>query len=278
MKIIRLRSIKRQASIVAVLLFAVVISGKAKEPKPTAQAIIARHLHSIGSAEARAAAVSRVSQGEVIFAEIIQHSLRLEGTTTLLSQGRKNRCEFHFGNPQYPGEQFVFDGTNRMVAMVDQTNRSRLGNFLFLQDEILREGLFGGVLSTSWPLLNTQNTNPDLKYMGMKKIDGQQLYEISYIPRKRSESGDLSIRLYFDPQTYLHVLTVYAVTMLHGNKTLSDPDQTTVIVEERFGDFQPVDGLTLPRHWTIRYRVEPQTSTQEYEWNVVLTQIGHNKL
>jgi hypothetical protein len=165
-----------------------------------------------------------------------------------------------------------------MVAMVDQTNRSRLGNFLFLQDEILREGLFGGVLSTSWPLLNTQNTSPDLKYMGMKKIDGQQLYEISYIPRKRSESGDLSIRLYFDPQTYRHVLTVYAVTMLHGNKTLSDPDQTTVIVEERFGDFQPVDGLTLPRHWTIRYRVEPQTSTQEYEWNVVLTQIGHNKL
>lgn len=278
MKITKLLTTTRQASILAVLVLIAAISGNAKEPKVTADAIISRHLDSIGSAEARAAAASRVSQGKVVFAEIIQHSLRMEGAATLLSQGRKHRCEFQFRSPQYPGEQFVFDGSKGMVAMVDQTNRSRLGNFLFLQDEVLREGLFGGVLSTAWPLLNTQNTNPDLKYVGLKKVDGQQLYELSYIPRKRSESGDLQIHLYFDPQTYRHVLTVYAVTMLHGNKTLSDPDQTTVIVEERFGDFEAADGLTLPRHWTIRYRVEPQTSTQEYEWDVALTQIGHNKL
>ena len=162
--------------------------------------------------------------------------------------------------------------------MVDQTSRSRLGNFLFLQEEILREGLFGGVLSTAWPLLNTQNTNPNLKYAGLKKMNGQQLHEISYVPKKRSESGELSIRLYFEPETYHHVLTVYTVTTLHGSQTISDPNQTTVIVEERFGDFLPVDGLTLPRHWDIRYRVEPQNLAQEYDWDVSLTQIGHNKL
>ena len=267
-----------KASVILGVVFAAAIPCAAKEPKPTTDAIISRHLDSIGSADARAAAVSRVSQGKVVFAEIIQHSLRIEGVATLLSQQRKHKCEFQFGNPQYPGEQFVFDGNRELVAMVDQTSRSRLGNFLFSQEEVLREGLFGGVLSTAWPLLNTQNTNPALKYEGLKKINGQQLHEISYVSKKRSESGELSIRLYFDPETYHHVLTVYTVTTLHGSQTISDPNQTTVIVEERFGDFQPVDGLTLPRHWDIRYRVEPQNSAQEYDWDISLTQIGHNKL
>lgn len=260
------------------LVLAAVAPCAAKDPKPTSDAIISRHLDSIGSAEARAAAVSRVSQGQVVFAEMIQHSLRMEGKATLLSQDRKHRCEFQFASPHYPGEQFVYDGNKGMVAMVDQTSRSRLGSFLFLQEEILREGLFGGVLSTAWPLLQLQNTRPGLKYEGLKKIDGHQLHEISYIPRKRSESGELTIHLYFEPETYHHVLTVYTVTTLHGSQTLSDPNQTTTIVEERFGDFQLVDGLTLPRHWDIRYRVEPQNLAQEYQWDVSLTQIGHNKL
>ena len=275
---IRRKNATRQALITLGAVLATVIPCIAKEPKPTSDAIISKHLDSIGSADARAAAVSRVSQGKVVFAEIIQHSLRIEGAATMLSQQRKHKCEFQFANPQYPGEQFVFDGNRELVAMVDQASRSRLGNFLFSQEEVLREGLFGGVLSTAWPLLNTSNTNPALKYGGLKKINGQQLYEISYVPKKRSESGDLSIRLYFDPETYHHVLTIYTVTTLHGSQTISDPNQTTVIVEERFGDFQPVDGLTLPRHWDIRYRVEPQNSAQEYDWDVSLTQIGHNKL
>jgi len=278
MKIIRPKNAAQQLSIILGLVLAVVIPCTAKEPKLTSDAIISKHLDSIGSADARAAAVSRVSQGKVVFAEIIRHSLRLEGAATLLSQQRKQKCEFQFGNLNYPGEQFVFDGNQELVAMVDQTSRSRLGNFLFLQEEVLREGLFGGVLTTAWPLLNTQNTNPSLKYEGLKKINGQQLHEMSYVPKKRSESGELSIRLYFEPETYHHVLTVYTLTMLHGGQTIYDPNQTTVIVEERFGDFQPVDGLTLPRHWDIRYRVEPQNFAEEYDWDVSLTQIGHNKL
>jgi hypothetical protein len=278
MKITSSKTTVRYVSILLGCVLPAVVPCKAKDPKPTVDAIISRHLDSIGSPEARASAVSRASLGNVVFAEIIQHSLRLEGAARLLSQGRKHRCEFQFGNPQYPGEQFVFDGNRGLVAMVDQTSRSRLGNFLFLQEEVLREGLFGGVLSTAWPLLNTGNTNPSLKYEGMKKVDGQQLHEISYVPKRRSESGTLSINLYFEPETYHHVLTVYKLTMLHGTQTLSDPNQTTVIVEERFGDFQPVDGLTLPRHWDIRYRVEPQNVAQEYQWDVLLTQIEHNKL
>jgi hypothetical protein len=277
MKITSSKKAVLHGALILAFVFAAVLPGSAKDPKPTVNAIISKHLDSIGTIEARANVISRVAEGKVVFAEIIQHTLRLEGTANLLSQERKHRCEFQFANPQYPGEQFVFDGNKGLVGMVDQTSRSRLGNFLFLQEEVLREGLFGGVLSTAWPLLNT-SVNPSLKYEGLRKIDGQQLYEISYLPKKRSESGDLAIHLYFDPETYHHVLTVYKVTMLHGTQALSDPNQTTVVVEERFGDFRQVDGLTLPRHWDIRYRVEPQNFAQEYQWDVVLAQIAHNKL
>jgi hypothetical protein len=278
MKITRRKNAAGRASIILGLVLATAVLCTAKEPKPTSDEIVSRHLASIGSADARAAAVSRVAQGKVVFAEIIRHSLRLEGTATLLSQQQKHKYEFQFGNPQYPGEQFVFDGNQELVAMIDQSSRSKLGSFLFSQEEVMREGLFGGILATGWPLLNTQNTNPSLKYEGQKKINGQQLYEISYLPKKRSESGDLSIRLYFEPETYHHVLTVYTVTTQQRSQTASDPNQTTVIVEERFGDFQPVDGLTLPRHWDIRYRVEPQNFAEEYDWDVSLTQIENNKL
>jgi hypothetical protein len=279
MKTTRIKNTAQQATIVVGLILAAAIPCAAKDAKPTADEIVSKHLESIGSPEARAHAQSRISQGKVVFAETIQHTLHMEGAATLLSQGRKHRCEFQFGNIQYRGEKFVFDGNQGMVAMIDQTSRSQLGNFLFLQQEILREGLFGGALSTAWPLLNLQNTNPSLKYDGLKKIDGQQLYELSYTPRKRSESGDLSIHLYFDPETYHHVLTTYRATALHDSgENLSDPNQTTSIVEERFGDFETVDGLTLPRHWDIRYRVEPQSHPQEFQWDVTLTEIGHNKL
>ena len=177
MKITRSNDTARQAFIIGGLLLAAVVPCKAKDPKPTSDAIVAKHIDSIGTAEARAAAISRVSQGRVVFAEIIQHSLRMEGAAMLVSEERKHRCEFAFGNPHYPGEQFVYDGNKGMVAMVDQTSRSRLGNFLFLQEEILREGLFGGVLSTAWPLLKLQDTHPSLKYEGLKKVNGQPLQE-----------------------------------------------------------------------------------------------------
>jgi hypothetical protein len=259
-------------------ILAIALPAFAKDSKLTVDELVSKHLDSIGKPEARAAASSRVSQGKVAFAEIIQHSLHMDGSATLISQGRKHRCQFQFGTPHYPGEQFVFDGKNGMIAMVDQTSRSRLGNFLFMQDEILREGLWGGTLSTAWPLLTPKEISAELKYGGIKKIDGRPLQELTYVPKKRSQNGEQKIRLYFDPETFRHVLTEYEVTMLHNSDALSDPNQTTVVVEERFSDFREIDGLMLPGRWDIRYRTEPQNATQEYQWDVTLSSITHNAL
>jgi hypothetical protein len=137
----------------------------------------------------------------------------LEGASLVLSQGQKFKCSFQFGTLQYPGEQLVFDGQKSMVAMIDSTSRSNLGTFLYLQEDILREGLFGGTLSTAWPLLDAAQRGAKLKYEGIRKIEGRELHDVIYIPRKRGGNGELSIHLYFEPETYRHVMTVYRVTV-----------------------------------------------------------------
>ena len=59
-----------------------------------------------------------------------------------------------------------------------------LEQFFAEYDEIVREGLLGGTLSESWPLLALQQRNPKLEYAGLKKIDGRQAHAIKYTPRK----------------------------------------------------------------------------------------------
>ena len=48
-----------------------------------------------------------------------------------------------------------------------------------------------------------------MTFEGLKKIDGQELYDLRYRPHKGT---DLDINLYFDPETYRHVETVYTLT------------------------------------------------------------------
>lgn len=243
--------------------------------------IVARHLDSIGSPEARSAAKSRVGQGSVAFNERISGAVHLDGSAVVASSGPKFKCSLTFNNPQYPGEQFVFTGEAVHVTLIDQQNRSALGNFLNNEPETIREGLLGGVLTTNWPLLDLKASGAKLKFDGTKKIDGRELYAVSYTPKKRDGAGDLGIRLYFEPSTFHHVLTVYQLSStasLDGEAQASDSGNRTTTVEERFEDFQWVDGLTLPLSWDIRYRVEPSSKAQEFQWKILLSSIVHNKL
>jgi hypothetical protein len=264
--------------IMAAIVVGLNVSASIAEERVTAKTLLTKHLNSLGDGEARGKVISRVAQGKVVFAETIQHSLRIEGSATLLSQGNKHKSDFKYGIPQYPGEQFVFDGKAPIIAMVDNSTRSRLGDFLFMQEEILRDGLWGGVLSTAWPLLKGSEVESTLKVEGLKKVDGVELLVVSYNPKKRASRGDLKIRLYFDPTSYRHVRTVYTLTTLQDSEDHSDPGQVTTTVEERFSDFRDVDNLSLPLHWDIRYRVEPRKLAKEYQWDVVFSAVIHNSL
>jgi hypothetical protein len=262
--------------VAALLLFAV--PGYGKDEKMSVDVIVAKHLDSIGTQQARDAVKSRYAEGTVAFNEVITGKVHMEGTAQLVSQGRKTRAAFKFGQPQYPGEQFVFDGQNSQVAMTDPGQRSLLGNFMYSQTEILNEGLLGGTLFTSWPLFNLKERGAKLKFEGTKKINDKELLEVTYIPKKRGGNGELLIRLYFDPETYRHVLTLYTLTIhAMGGSIASGTDETKEYVEERFDNFKTVDGVTLPMHWDIRYRKEP-SKPQELQWDVKVTGFAHNTI
>ncbi len=241
--------------------------------------VISKHLDSIANAATRAAVKSRITRGKVVFGEIIARNIQIEGTNTLLSQGRKLKCAMQFSDVQYAGEQFVFDGQKTMVATIDPTNRSNLGTFLYQQEEVLRDGLFGGVLSTAWALLNQKEVGGKLKYGGLKKIDGKDLHDLTYTSKKPSGSVEMTIHLYFESDTFRHVRTVYTVTQHHAGGSIKEgTDETRRILEERFSDFSEAEGITLPRHWEIRYRTEPQTKPKEYLWDITIAQVRHNPI
>ena len=79
---------------------------------------------------------------------------------------------------------------------------------------------------------------PKLKY-NRKKIDGQQLHELTYNPKSRRGILGLRIRLYFHFETFRHVMTEYRYNSSY--------------LYEQFDEFREVDGLVLPHKYTIYY-------------------------
>jgi hypothetical protein len=150
---------------------------------------------------------------------------------------------------------------------------------VFVQDAVVREGLLGGVLSTAWPLLNLNDRKAKLSFDGVKKMDGQELYELRYRPRK---STDLEINLYFDPQTCRHVETTYSYSVSQsltegGETSVARQQQNRYRLTEKFSDFKTVDGVTLPTHDDIQFSQELQGGhTSLTEWDLKGLDVSSN--
>ena len=292
---------------IAVLLNCLLVSmiAVAAEKISNPEELVAKHLESLGTAQARSDAKSRADEGTVQFRVVSGGVGQIDGQSVLLSEGRKVLLMMKFPNNDYRGERFIFDGDRIEIrgAMPNQS-RSTLGEFVYVQDAIIKEGLLGGALSTAWPLLKLDEHKAKLSYDGLKNIDGQQLYAVRYKPKK---STDLTIYLYFDPETYRHVRTVYMLTIdphiksVPGNILQSPergtPDspsnseplpetaeiasarqfQTRYRLEERFSNFSTVDGLTLPTHYTVQFAREQQDGhTVLSQWDTAVNAIKQN--
>ncbi len=246
-------------------------------PKP--EELVTHHLDSIGSAEARAAAKDRVVQGTASYRILVGGGGRADGKTGFVSEGHKLRFMVKLPLIDYRGESIGFNGESLGAAFANANQtRSPFASFLVTQDVIVRDGLFGGVLSTAWPLLDMGDRKPRLIVDGLRKVDGRQLYQVRYQPAKRSEAV---INLYFEPETFHHVKTVYSTSV--GNNvgaTITEssklqPERTTL--EERFSDFKTVDGITLPTHWNIQFTRElANGSTSVTEFDLKEDQIRNN--
>jgi hypothetical protein len=241
--------------------------------------VLLKHLDAIGSEQSRKDLKSRVVQGMVTYRILVGGSGAVDGKFQFASEGQKSDYLFKINAGSYFGEQFITDGKRTSVAgTYSDKTRSEFGNFLLSQDIILRENLLGGVWSSGWPLLDLEGRRAKLQPNGMKKVDGKELISLRYQPQKRT---DLDIFLYFDPQTYQHVMTLYTMqpstTLAGGETTQAGKQSRRDRLEEHFSDFKPVDGLTLPTHYDLRYTLETERGfTKTIEWEVRSAAIANN--
>ena len=291
----RLFGTRSGSSLLALLLSAPSFI-QAADQKP--EELVARHLDSLGTAAARAANKSRVIQGLARFKMLVGGGSQVEGKGAVVSEERKLNIMMKFAT-DYRGEQFISDGDKLYVAATTVDHRrTALGEFVKSQPLLLQEGLLGGALSTAWALSNLDHNHPRLSAAGLKKVDGRQLLDLRYEPKR---GHDMEIHLYFDPETYRHVMTVYSMTVASGfgnsvpsatdqvgmttpaNNPGGDPTQSSkqreirYTLEERFSDFNTTDGLTLPSHYNIQFTQELQSgNTTVYEWDMTATEVSDN--
>lgn len=262
---------------VLVLLFVSVLVLRGKDEKLKPEELVARHLASIGSPEAIAAARSRTMSGPGVVNFRLGGHGELRGKCGIVSEQGKLRLGFAFASLDYPGEQLAFDGSHLTTGWVRPGQRSSLAGFVYVHDALLREGLLGGTMTTAWPLLNLEQRKAKVNYAGQKKVDGRQVHELKYRPNKGA--GDVQFSLYFDAETFRHVGSQYRLVQPASMQTSinesSGQRDTTYVISERFDDFKPADGLTLPHAYKLVYTMEgPVTVLQD--WTATIDQVTHN--
>jgi hypothetical protein len=147
---LRIRKIGLRLAFTTLLGF----SASAQPAKLTAEQVVAKHLEELGSAEARSKARTRVCEGNGQLVALKGGFGSMRGPAGYVAQDTRVALEVQFGNKDYSREALSFTGTEVQAVPVLPGQRSRLGDFLYTYPQLMREGLFGGVFGTGWPLLD----------------------------------------------------------------------------------------------------------------------------
>jgi hypothetical protein len=243
--------------------------------------VVAKHLESIGTAEARRAVRNLVVSGSVVFTIRSGGKGQTGGSSLIASEGEMNLLKMVFqSSPTYPHELLSYDGKTFGAVHVRPGARSPLGEFLMSHDMIFKQGLIGGTLSTAWPLLNLTERNVKLDYEGTKKIGDRQTHELRYTPRKGSE---MKIKLFFDAETFQHVRTEYERTIaaslggrISTQGASAGKNEVRYKLVEEFSDFKKEGGLTLPHTYKLTMNVQGPIIVLQ-DWVFDLTQFAFNQ-
>jgi hypothetical protein len=233
--------------------------------------LIAKHLESIGTAEARRAGRSRIVAGGSMMNLKTGGRGNASGAALVASQDGKVLLKAEFSNATYPFEKFGFDGKKFYAMQYAPGTRSPLAQFMMSHDAIFTEGLIGGTLSSAWPLLNLLDRDPKLQYSGTEKIKGRQAHKVRYMPRSGAE---LKITLFFDAETFHHLRTDYervipAPMGATPGASASQRETRYKLVEE-FSDFRPESGLTLPHTYNLQFSVFQLNNPLALDWTINL--------
>lgn len=267
--------------LVCIVVFTIQAESASADAKLTPAELVAKHLESIGSAEARARVRGTRIKGNATVTVKLCGEGQVGGQVLIASQGAANLINMKFDTPDYPFELLRFDGKNFEASQFKPGSRTCLAQFFVANDVTFKEGLVGGTLSESWPLLNVPERNPKLEYGGLKKIGGKEFHLLKYGPRKGS---DMKIVLFFEPDTFRHVRTEYTRVMYATEQRripnsrgdllpASDPKALSARFEayEEFSDFKDEAGLNLPHTYKFHLSIQSEVRPALVDWEFNLT-------
>lgn len=268
------RTLLSVALLLSVTLFPTFPAQAADKMKP--EEVVSKHLAAIGAEDARAALKTMIAVGTVDATFRGRGTSKAAGSSLFASDGDKNLMSLLFNSPEYPYERIGFNGERVTGAEIRPGTRTPLINFLLGYDAIIRQGLLGGTLSTAWPLLRLTDKQAKLEYGGLKKVEGKQLHELRYLPRK---GGDIKISLFFDAETFQHVRTEYrksiAGQMGSGpNNSANTSIETRYKMVEEFGDFRQEGKLMLPHDYKLSLVIEAPNNVMSLEWTMKFTKFA----
>jgi hypothetical protein len=253
----------------------------AQDKKLTVEEIVSRHLESIGTPEARAAAKTRLVSGQLKFVIRTGGPYQEDTVARMISKGPMFRYTILWPRilRDRKEEEIIFDGERVATGFLQYQKGQALSDFFFRFQLPLQEGLVGGVLSTTWPLARMEEKQPRLEYKGLKKAEGQQVHAVDY--RKRKGLADLKITLYFDAETFRHLRTEYRyeIDTTFGSDAPDSSRAQSVrqLLVEEFDDFRAVDGVTLPHKYRLQLSREAGFRADLRDWELSVQKVSHKE-
>lgn len=239
--------------------------------KLKAEEVIAHHLDAVGTPEARTA--GRNLEGAVAMTAPASGGVAgsLNGRFRFDSENARFALRMKFPSQGYPSEGISLEDGKPAIDFVLPGKRSGMGNFLSAHDVIVREGLLGGVLNAGWPLFGVAERAGKVGYDGLKNLGGRELHRLRY--RAKKGQDELEVFLFFDPESFRHVASVYKASQAQSlgttiEQSSSQPD-VYLQIEETFAEFTKAKGLSLPTAWTIRYELQSKT-TQYWKYELAV--------
>jgi len=241
--------------------------------------VVAKHLLSVVSPEQKTKVTNLTAVGETVYSQGTNHQREFKGKSVLVSDGQKMALAIAFPLQNYAFERVIFDGRKLTLPFIRPGERSVLGNFLWANDEIVKEGLLGGVLSTAWILNHPDAKRGSFSMQGSKKLDGRDVNILSYTTKGGT---GLSVKMFFDAATGRHVRTEYrrkSTQSMAGSPEASASFTNDIIEEmsEDFSDFKTEAGVTLPTSYHIRVAQVHGTSTTEVTYSMTIGTFYYNQ-
>ncbi|MBN2339638.1 MAG: hypothetical protein JXP48_14020 [Acidobacteria bacterium] len=246
-----------------------------------AEKMVAAHVKSLGNPKTLAKIQSRTFVGTSEVKMIQGANWTLKGNSMFVSEGSKLGIVLQYLDVNYPGEYFAYDGADVTVKHISPGRKSPVADFLYRFDKIMKQGLLGGALSTSWPLLSEERTAAAQMKCRKVQLEGRELYVLDYRPK--DGVGNMKIQIYFDPATFRHVRTEYRVqdrddatvdhnyleaAMTHIGDIGRAREDSFYKLVEKFDDYRNVGGMILPHRYILEYSQEGGAGSFIAHWTM----------